>query len=221
MVADVIYLTEKLITVQKMGFSCLQWFLWAFKVPRGVSDTYPSIRGPAVAMPPAWLFSSQLSSLCSCPSLGFFHKTILLQGAGAFSCCSDFCRTVPWPELLPERVGFSKLSLMGSLQAGKTTSTRLCPVVFIAQILFISFDIQSSRFHSKDISSKKMHRTTYYKSCVCVSSAFADAGSLCYPTASADKEFLFFHCLRFICAGSRAIPAGWPMQYTATALKEK
>lgn len=76
----------------------------------------------------------------------------------------------------PERVGFSKLSLMRILQAGKTSFTRLCPVLLIAWIPFISFDIQSSRFHSKHISSSKILRTTHYKHCVYVFSVFADTG---------------------------------------------
>ena len=76
----------------------------------------------------------------------------------------------------PERAGFSKLSLMGSLQAGKTSCTRLCPVMFIAWIIFISFDLQSCRFHSKHISGSKTQRMTHYKHRVYVFSVFADAG---------------------------------------------
>lgn len=127
-------------------------------------------------MPPAWPFGSQLSSLRSCPSLGLFRKALPSRGPATVSCGGDVRRKAPRPELLPERVGFSKFGLTGSWQAAMTTFTRLRPVVFIAQILFISFDVQSSRFHSKDISSQKSHRTTCYKPCVYVSSAFAEAG---------------------------------------------
>lgn len=99
----------------------------------------------------------------------------------------------------PERVGFSKLSLIGSLQAGKTSFTGLCPVVFIAWIPFISFDIQSSTFHSKHISSRfhsrhisscKIHRTTHCKRCVYVPAVFADTGfSLPAPQPQQRRNF--------------------------------
>lgn len=134
-----------------------------------------------MAMPSAWLWCWQLSALYSCPSLGLFYKMILLQGPGI-----NHVLLLQWSLQEPlERVGFSKLSLMGSLQAGKTSFTGLCPVMFIAWIPFIGFDIQSSRFHSKHISSRfhsrhisscKIHRTTHCKHWVCVSSVFADMG---------------------------------------------
>lgn len=81
----------------------------------------------------------------------------------------------------PERAGFLKLNVMRSLQEGKTSFTRLCPVTFIAWISFISFDIQSSRFHSKHISSSKILRTTHYKHCVYVFPSLLTWGSLCQP----------------------------------------
>lgn len=88
---------------------------------------------------------------------------------------------------------------MGSLQAGKTSFTGLCPVVFIAWIPFISFDIQSSTFHSehissifhsRHISSCKIHRTTHCKRCVYVPAVFADTGfSLPAPQPQQRRNF--------------------------------
>lgn len=84
-IGDVICLTEKLIMVQRMEFSCFQWFLKVFKVLRAVSNTYRPVPGPkgTAAMPSARLFRSQL-----CPSstavahCDIFYKTILSQAPG-------------------------------------------------------------------------------------------------------------------------------------------
>lgn len=179
----VIHQTEKLIIVQKMEFGLLSIIPADIQSAEG-SEQYHSSVDPkgTMAMPSAWLWCWQLSALYSCPSLGWFTRWAFCkdQELIMFYYCSDPCEN-HWPE----RVGFSKLSLMGSLQAGRTSFTGLCPVMFIAWIPFIGFDIQSSRFHSKHISSRfhsrhisscKIHRTTHCKHGVCVSSVSADMG---------------------------------------------
>lgn len=70
---------------------------------------------------------------------------------------------------------------MESLQAGKTSFTAwLCPVLFPARIPFIIFDIQSSRFHCKHISSSKICKILHYKHCACALSLLV-WGSLWQP----------------------------------------
>lgn len=81
MTADVIYLTEKLIVVQKIKFSCFEWFLWAFKVLRGVSNTYHSVSGPRGHHGNAFSLAFLFPAFCrAVPLYDFNFKMILLQG---------------------------------------------------------------------------------------------------------------------------------------------
>lgn len=99
MIGDVICLTEKLIMVQKMEFSCFQWFLKIFEVLRGVSNTYRPVPGPK------WHHGNGI----------FFTRLFLCKDLEltAFYYCNDLCRKGPWPELLAWECWFFKVKSNG------------------------------------------------------------------------------------------------------------